>query len=183
MSHHNIVVWDPKGEYWEGSLVDEARARQLSLRDAVVLPTNAALHAVSGVGGYAKRAWGSGWPLDFAAPKNFCPLTLFVPAGDGTTLYWAARLMPMSPGARPLDGSIRIAADSTQHNPYRLGLIQDGVHKASVETRELKDVDAQGGWCVGGRVKARAPMEAHYPLSLHGAMPGARVVWVAVSLA
>ena len=34
----NIVVHDPTDEFWEGSLVDDLRARQLSIRGATVLP-------------------------------------------------------------------------------------------------------------------------------------------------
>lgn len=76
--NNKIVVWDPKGDYWEGSLVDDATARIVQTRGGAVLPTTPEHFKRSGCGGFFKRAWGAGWPLDYAAPKLCCPMVLFV---------------------------------------------------------------------------------------------------------
>ena len=98
MTDYFIVVDDPTREFWSGSLVDSNRNRMLEARGVVTLPILPQLAKLSGVGGYAKREWGAGFPLDFLIPKMCCPLTMFC-TRDYHHITWVARLLLEPPTA------------------------------------------------------------------------------------
>jgi hypothetical protein len=182
----NLVVWDPKGEFWEGAVVDDVRARALEARGVAVMPCIPDLFMRSGVGGFAKRAWGSGWPLDHTVPRMFAPLTVFVRAPDpGSShqkqprLHWRMRLAPLGDGAPGL-GVIRVASDSSQHNPHKLTMSYG--EQDHVDVSRLEAPDAAGGWTIGGSAMICVPGDAHYPIGFWGAASGCRCVWVAASI-
>jgi hypothetical protein len=177
-----IVVWDPEGEYWEGALVDETRARVLEARHVVTLPVDASLLKRGGVAGYHRRSWGAGWPLDHFTPRMACPLTMFVDQAH-RTVDWVARLAldPGKPGAKPEDlmGQLRLVGDGAQGGADHASLTPN---TPAVDVRTLAVADEWGGWTVGGRCTMHAPADRHYGFSLYGTAPGLRVLWAAVSL-
>lgn len=180
MTDHFIVVDDPTGEFWSGSLVDSNRNRILEARGVATLPVLPQLAKLSGVGGYAKREWGAGFPLDFAIPKMCCPLTMFC-TRDYHNVTWVARLSrePETPPRTVFDGTIRMSADSGQASPFNIGLTTDEKPHAM---RELGKSDNKNGWTIKGRARIQVPQDGHYGFALYGAAPGLRVVWAAVSL-
>lgn len=194
MNSHWIVVWDPQNEWWEGSLVDESRARQLEARGVALLPCMPELFKLAGVGGYAKRAWGAGWPLDYGAPRMACPLTIYMPRADDpagrvrttNTLYWKARIVPSDEvRARLLEGAVydgvlRLAADSGQAGPLHAGLTP---RAPAPDFRKLGQPDAHGGWTIGGNGTTTPTVQGFYNYALYGAAPGFRVVWLAATVA
>lgn len=183
-----IVVWDPDGEYWPGALVnpptltpggmmvDPGSTAGLVKRGVVMLPVEPKLFRLSGVGGYAKREWGSGWPLPTGVSKNFAPLTLYC-TSDYEYIHWCVRLM----GEGATDGALRIASDASQPNPLRAGLTYDTA--SHVDLRQLGPVDKHGGWTVGGSARAKLPCDGTYGFSLYGVGNGLRVVFAAMSQA
>lgn len=182
---NRIVVWDPKGDFWEGSLVDETTERMLAARGAVLLPVDPLLFKRSGVGGYFKRAWGSGWPLDFSTSRMVCPVTLFVEVSH-RILHWKARLIPdmslvekAKNGEKVSEGHLRMVGDSGQANAWRASVVPDS---PPVTGKDLGRLDEYGGWTVSGRALVNPPQDAYYGFGIYGTLPGVRVAWVAASL-
>jgi hypothetical protein len=182
-----IVVEDRTGDYWEGSLVDAARANQLAARGVALLPVIPDLFRLSGVGGYHRRAWGAGWSLDRNVPRIAAPLTMFC-AQEYERIHWCARLIPDPAFLERLEqeepsllnGFLHIAADPGQVNPHKITLTSPGsINIRSLDKSKLVD----GGFNVGGTARIRAPADAHYGFGLFGAAPGLRVAWSAISQA
>lgn len=186
MQKNNIVVYDPKGEWWEGSLVDDKRASLLQARDVVVLPVVTDLFKVSGVGGYHRRAWGAGWSLDSSVPRTISPMTMFC-SKELTAIHWAAQIMPdpsfldlisREENRKMLNGFIRIVADTSQAIAAKCGLQAEQY----VDVRTLtKDQLVGGKFIVRGQAKVTIPGDGHYGFALYGYAPGLRVLWSAVS--
>lgn len=179
---HHVVVEDPKGEYWEGAIVDSTTAGVLSARGVVVLPVAAELFHVSAVGGYFKRAWGAGWPLP-KHPGLSCPMLLFVTQRQ-TAVHWVARLVRdvESDERANFNGLVRLTPDSTQALAQRPGFVADD-REPAFDLSTLGPEREDGGWLIRGRAKVFAPSDGYMGLALYGAGPGLRVAWAAVSLA
>lgn len=181
----HVVVWDPEGKFWEGALVDYQLAKSLHPSGVVTLPCVPDLFRLSGVGGYAKRSWGAGIPLDSMAPQLVAPLTIFCqPEVRGMT--WAARLVPdvRADGRSPkgkLDGMVRFASDSAQRTPSRGAFVEIG--ERPVMVRDFGEADEHGGWTIGGKGHLSLQGEGHYGFALYATAPGFRVVWLAAAVA
>ncbi len=185
MNKQWIVVSDPTNDYLPGSLIDENKVRQLNSRGVTCLPVQTQLFKMSGVGGYAKREYGSGWPLDNLTPRMNCPLTMYC-IRDFTAVHWAARitateeLLEKIRGGMKLQGQFRLSSDSGQATPLHIGLSSD---QKPIDVNALGMPDANGGWNIGGQSKMEVALAGHYGFALYGAAPGLRVLWVAISLA
>ncbi len=117
-----IVVEDPENSYWEGALVDEQRAGQLRARGVALLPCLPDMFRRSGVGGYARRAWGAGWPLDSAVPRMVAPLTVYLAPEAGTHVYWLARLVCDQELLEKFDQTLRLKApEKKEEKPAKAG--------------------------------------------------------------
>lgn len=195
----HIVVWDPRleceGGYGQGSLVDEREARVIQGLGACALPVDASLFEFSGVGGFAFRRWGSGWPLDLT-PRRVCPVTLFCPGRHGV-VHWAARFVAvdartlelLEQGKR-LEGEARITGDTSQHNPQQPPLAADDSKVTLAELRfsGLPHGPACGdhgpGAVAGGRIKitpSQSTYGTHYPFALWARGAGLAVQWLALT--
>ncbi len=184
---HHVVVWDPEGDYWEGAIVDSQKAVQLAGRGVASLPCVAEVFRFAGVSGFAKRAWGAGWPLDTVVPALVCPLSIYSP-GQLPGLEWCARVVPTESGKANLaagrevaQGVLRIAAG--EHRGLQRAVVAE--HPArpnAVEIAKLGAPDEDGGWTIYGHALLQTPGEGYYGLSLYGFAPGLRVVWVAATL-
>lgn len=181
---HYIVIEDPENQYYEGSLVDPQTAIQLKARGVAVLPCEPNLFKLSGAGGYFKRAWGAGWPLDSMHPKMSAQTALFCDT-QHRALHWAARLAPTSDEVRELIGTpngpvgtLRLAADTSQRTPNHAKLLPNGV---AVDVRNLGKPDARGGWVVRGKATVSVMTEGVFGFALYGNAPGLRVLWCAVT--
>lgn len=181
----HVVIWDPTGEYWEGSLVDDRMERVLVERGVVALPVDQESMRRNGVGGYAKRSWGAGWPLDFASPRLSCPLTVFVREG-ASRVDWALRLVPdervagaAKEGNAQLQGTLRIVGDPGQDHARvaTLSLSEQPIDGAAMR----RPLDADGGWTFRGGGGVRPGSDGFYGFGLYGLMPGARAAWAALS--
>lgn len=183
MSDQYIVVEDPENRYFEGSLIDPKRAAPLQARGVAMLPCCPTLFGRSGAGGYFKRSWGAGWPLDAQHPMIAAQMVLFCgPEHPG--LHWVARLAP-SEEARINDesgfkvqGQLRIAADSGQRTPNNCRLTPVD---RPIDCSRLGKPDARGGWTVRGKATIHCSSEAIYGFALYGHAPGLRVLWAAIS--
>lgn len=186
----HVVVWDPEGQYWEGALVRPEVAETVRQRGGCSLPASPETFRLSGVGGFFKRAWGAGWPLDFAFPQMSCPLTVFIPEGY-RGMYWAIRLQASSDileramkGEPVAQGTVRIVADSTQAFALKaavtpVGRAEDG---NAAQGSSLGKADALGGWILTGRCIVNPPQPGHCGFGVYGTMPGVRVAWAALSV-
>jgi hypothetical protein len=190
-SRDHVVVWDPEGMYWDGAVIDGDRAGRLAQRGVVTLPCLPQLFEQSGVGGFSKRSWGAGLPLDSLAPRMVAPLTLYMPETGQAVhpprgLHWRARLvLDVRDGVRPptkplFDGVVRFTADSSQRTPNKCVYLEQG--SRSFTARDLGPADAHGGWTVGGEGVVSAPGEGHYGFALWAGAPGLRVAWVAATM-
>ncbi len=180
-NEYSIVIEDPADEFWEGAVVVPSQANVVESRGGVVLPCDPRLFRLSGIGGFHRRAWGSGVPLGTSIPKMHCPMTIYV-AAELHSLHWAARLVPdfdrrVEP---PYTGQLRIAADTGQ--PYAIsggvGSIDDGRQHLA----RLGEPDERGGWTIRGRGSLQASNDGFVGIALYGMAMGLRVVWSAVSL-
>lgn len=182
---NKVVVWDPKGEFWDGGIVDDDMARMLEGRGVALLPVNPEEAKHSGIGGYVKRSWGAGWPLDTGMAHLMCKVAMFLRSSQNT-LHWKARLIPTAQLASDAAsgqlmrhaGTLQVAADNAAGNLYSVSL---ETRTNVIQTRELGNVDAHGGWTVGGHARMVPYQEGVHGFALYGAMPGVRVAWVALS--
>lgn len=189
MNHH-VVIWDPKDDFWEGALVDAMRVNELRGRGVQTLPCVPELFRIAGVGGFMKRAWGAGWPLESAVPQNVCPLTLHTLGDPYRVLHWTARLMPsaqalanVSAGKAPAQGIMRITADAGRGTGHRGVVADDPVNGGNaVDFSKLGKPDECGGWTVYGRAHLFASGEGYVGLSLYGFGPGMRIAWAAATV-
>jgi len=187
MSKH-VVIYDPKDEYWEGALIEPEVAHLIRARKAITLPIEPEHLHRSAVGGYYRRAWGSGWPLSASLPKMHCPIILFaspsyVP-GSGR-LNVAVRLVPdievlpfLLSGGK-LSGAIQIAAESGQPGAHSGGFAP--AEDTRVDVAQLGPMDEEGGWTVYAGGHLNVPGEGFFSCALYGAAAGLRVAWCAVS--
>jgi|SRR6266850_2779448 len=188
-----IVVDDPRGEWDEGSVVGAERSLQLRARGACLLPFDPDLARRCGVGGYMRRGWGAGYPVDSPHPRMHCPLSVYA-TPNHAGLHWAARLvgspevmervaqLAARKDAMPdtgVVGQLKIAADPSQG----LANIVAVEHtQGAVAMKTLGTPDERGGWTIGGVAEARIPTEAVYGFALYGWAPGLRVAWAAVTI-
>lgn len=176
-----VVVWDPQDRYWEGSLVSEMVANQIAGRGGVALPVDPALFQVSGVGGYFRRGWGAGWPMDHGVPKMFCPMSIYM-TPEHRVLHWVARLVPDEKFnvKEPIPGpsTLSVMSYAARANSYSSPLSNTGAKPL----RELGVVDANGGWTARGSATTNPGVEGAYAFALYGAAPGVRVAWGALSV-
>ena len=182
-----IVVEDPKGTFYEGSIVDSRRAAQLEAQGVTLLPVMPEMFELSGVGGYFRRSWGAGFPLDTPHPVMAAPMMLYCdPEHPG--LHWRARIEPSEARALVMasgdglyngQGGLRIAADSGQRTPHSSRLMPVG---PNVDVTKLGKPDARGGWTVGGRATIQCASAGHYGFALYGNALGLRVLWAAMSV-
>jgi hypothetical protein len=173
-----IVVWDPTGEHPEGALFNDVQAMSLAARGVALLPVAPRLFAASGVGGYARRAWGPGVDLDVQLPRLSCPLTIYL-AKEMRALHWLARLVPSASGAAH-HGQLRLTADSNQPGTQNASFQPAG---NAVDLRALGAPDAHGGWTVGGKGGVSANLDGYAGFALYGTGAGLRVTWAALSQA
>ncbi len=182
---NRIVVWDPSGQYWEGSLIERSVEQVLSARGACVMPVAPELFNRGGNAGFVKRAWGAGYPLAVGQPKIHCPTTMLV-FRDYRTIHWRARLVcnaefdakreknEFRPG-----GMLRLIGDGSRELTHHMN-VQSA--QPAVDLRELPAKDAQNGWIVGGRAAIDAPLDGHFGFALYGEGEGVRVAWLALTL-
>jgi hypothetical protein len=189
MNYH-VVVWDPRGEFAEGSIVQGEQAHQIQTYGAETLPVMPDLFRHHGIGGYMRRGWGSGWPLDHSVPKMTCPLSLYIPGNIGATqtatepsrdalVHWCARLEPASKLVKSFTGVFRFASDPSQPCANFCGFAEQWDPRPIAE---LGPVDAHGGWVLRGRAKFRPTAEGVFAFAFYAAAVDLRVTWAAVSL-
>lgn len=167
-------------------MVDGANAPVLKARGATLLPCDPELFKRSGIGGYMRRGWGSGWPLDHGAAKLFCPLSLWLTPAH-RIVHWCARIVPdprrleeaKTNGLPDLLGFLRLAADSTQSTAHQAAV---GAVASPIDARQLGKADKHGGWTVGGETRITPAVEGHFGFSLYGTLPGVRIAWAALSV-
>jgi hypothetical protein len=176
---HWVVVDDPRGEFWEGAVVDATRARVLEARGACVMPCMPDLFRMSGCAGFSKRAWGAGLALPAGAPVLLAPLTMYL-STEARGVVWRCRLVPDGQRRERYEGFVRFAADSGQRSPLK-GAYTEAQEDKPVMTRDLPAPDEDGGWTVGGKGLAGFSVEGHYGFGIYGTAPGLRVVWVAAT--
>lgn len=174
----HVVVWDPKNDYWEGAIVDEEQVASLQSRGVATLPAAPEIFGQVGFAGFAKRSWGSGWPLDSNAPQQVCPLSIYYPGEPYRVLTWRARLIGTSGQGVPL----RMCPGEGRGNCVRPVLQDFHGRKSAVDVARLGKPDAHGGWTVGGEVNFCVSQLGTYALALYGCAPGMRVAWVAATL-
>lgn len=185
MERQLIVVWDPEGKYWEGSLVSDATSDRIKGRGGATLPVDPALFQLSGVGGYFKRSWGAGWPCEHSIPKMFCPMTLFI-TPEHRILHWVARIVPDENHAHQAEskgidgpGTLTIMSYTARANTYTAPVTPETQVQ---QLRLLGATDKLGGWTVGGRAIANPSVEGNHAFALYGAAQGIRVAWAALSV-
>jgi len=199
-----IVVEDPKGEFWEGALVDEMNAQALRAREVVLLPVIPDLFRRSGVGGFHKRAWGSGWSVDHFSPRVICPLTMYCAQYTDenhralSQLNWAAKIVLTDeikarlkighPDLLP--GFLKITSDASQFSPFKAGVVPktDRDDRVGDRPAELlfKDLvtykqKEDGMLVLTGKATLTIPGDGYYGFGLYAMGTGLKVVWLAVS--
>lgn len=173
-----IVIWDPSGKLPEGAFV--AGERSMSLLDAtegvVALPVDPDLIDANAVGGWFKRAWGTGWRFERMVGQRGCPMMIRVKPVEPLYLYWVARVMHDERQNVVPHGILRLTADGTQ------GGISGGISGPGYDLQNLGKPDRWGGWTIGGRSQFSTTTEGFLGMSLYGAAQGIAVPWTAVSL-
>ncbi len=180
MVKHYVVLEDPNGTYWPGALIEsERRANMLRSDGVVLLQCEPLLFSRSGVGGFYKRAWGSGIPLSNLQPKMIVPMTIFV-SREFQQLHWCVRLVKDDElkHIEQFNGLLRLSADNSQPGAHVSGL---GQPKKAIALDDLGAPDANNGWTVFGMNEVRPDADGLMGLSFYGMAPGLRLVWAAIS--
>lgn len=181
MASKHIIVWDPRKKAWPGSLLTDNHARALEQQGVVSLPCDPRMFMVCGAGGFAKREWGAGWPLDSGSSRFHAPLTIFA-TPEHRRLYWAARLMPDSTEdwQKKLSGKIQFATQVQQGTQVVANWSPDSPPTPPIES--LGPPDAAGGWTLRGAGYVRVQHATMYGFAFYGVAAGARLIWAAASV-
>lgn len=190
MNEYEVVVHDPSGKYWDGSLVLTASSGMLRSEGGITLPIDAKQVTQGGASGWYKRAWGAGWPLDYPTPQLACRMLLSVPQGE-SVVHWAAMLMAgpdvlkmiEEPNKLSMLGHGTVSLTSDQQQSLLTGTYAPGTQPVSLKALE-KELKAGKGTCiVRGQGSFRAERAGVHGFAVFGSMPGMRVAWAAVSSA
>lgn len=179
-----IVVEDPDGEYWEGAVIPAGKAKMLEARGVIALPYEPSLAHI-GNGGFMKRSFGGGFPLESRTPRMNAPLTLWLNKSF-PWLTWCARLMPDDSiiervrAGEKLEGILRFSADSQMPTAH-VATLSSKQHPLTI--KQLGALDDLDGWIIGGSAKVNLSQENHYGFGLYGMAPGVRVIWLAAATA
>lgn len=181
MHEKNVVVSDPLGKVWTGSIVTGAQTHSLEARGVVLLPCNPELFGLCGVGGFAKREWGWGWPLGGSTPSMNGPLAIYLPR-DVREVHWAVRLASVEGDDwKRATGSMSFSDDRGQRAVRAVPGWLPAEGKRQIQPRELGEPDAAGGWTWKGSGQVQIVDDAIYGFALYGVAPGLRLLWAAVS--
>jgi len=177
----HIVIDDPTGKFWEGALVDRSRANVLRAAGVALLPVDPRLFTACAIGGFHKRAWGAGFPLDAHIPRMNAPLTMFL-ASRLTKIHWCARLIRDTRYPADLSpvGTLRLTIDSGQ-SWANAGCALSSLKQNTVNLAELGPPDEEGGWVISGESMISVPREGFAGFALYGSAPGLAVVWAAIT--
>jgi hypothetical protein len=185
MAIRELVLWDPSGIYWEGALVDAgANAEALRRRGVALLPVDTVLLRAGAMGGYVKRAWGSGWRLT-EVPSHHCQMAMLL-QHERTRLHWVARLVPheLEKGQKPR-GWLRLLGDASQPPvsaaPVFPAERADRTDMTTVSFDTIGEPDESGGWTVSGEAGCGLINAGFFAFALHGAGRGVAIAWAAVS--
>lgn len=179
MEHH-VVVFDPTGEYWEGAVVGPGPAQLINQRGGVAIPADPAMFAVSGIGAFCKRAWGSGWAADHSTPRQYAPVAMYL-MKEHRIVHWAAKLVPDARFADAAEGITSPAALTIAATPPRGNLLTAPITPRTQPVR-LRDLGPakDGGWIVRGNAFMNVAAEGAHGFSLYGGGGAFRVAWLAV---
>lgn len=190
MNEYEVVVHDPSGKYWDGSLVLAASSGMLRSEGGITLPIDAKQVTQGGASGWYKRAWGAGWPLDYPTPQLACRMLLSVPQGE-STVHWAAMLlagqavqdMVAEPNKLSMLGNGTVSFTSDQQPSLLTATYSPNSQPVSLKGLE-KELRAGKGTCiVRGFGSVRAERAGVHGFAIFGSMPGMRVAWAAASSA
>ncbi len=157
----------------------------LEARGLVALPVDPELFLVSGVGGFYKRSYGSGWPLNASTPRFLCPALLYV-TREHHKLSWAMRLVRdgAADAREQYVGLLRLTRDTAQIAGLAGGFSgNDPQNKNLVDVSKLGAPDDEDGWTVRGDGTLMSSGEGLLALSVYGNAPGLAVQWLAVAVA
>jgi hypothetical protein len=179
----HVVAWDPEGIFWEGAVVEDLDVGRIRARGGVTLPCAPETFTLAGFSGYARRSWGSGWPLEGNTPKLISPIAIFAPGDPHRRLHWAARLVPAAEVAPEMrTGVLRLAATEAYWNQHRAVVSEGNAQRNLVQVSEIGKPDERGGWTVGGSCFLHVQGPGNYGLGIYGFAPGMRLAWLAVTL-
>lgn len=172
-----IVVWDPSGQYPEGSFVEGDRGVEKMIREGVMLlPADPELMQQSPIAGFFSRKWGPGWAYTGARAVRGCPMLMYLPT-EVVRVNWIARLAP-DPEEVTRSGILRMVGHTSAPGQVAGGL---SAISTAINLAELPDPDEHGGWTVHGESKLAMAQEGFVGVALHGACTGVRILISAVS--
>lgn len=189
MNEYEVVVHDPSGKYWDGSLVLAASIPMLKAGGGISLPVDAKQVTQGGAAGWYKRAWGAGWPMDYPTSQLACRMLLAVPQGE-SVVNWAAMLvagppvqeMLQEPNKLSLMGNGQVSLASDQQQSLQTATYTPMTQPVGLKGLE-KELRAGKGTCiVQGRGAVRTERAGVHGFALYGSMPGMRVAWAALAV-
>lgn len=180
MIDRHVVLYDPSDHFWEGALIDPANASQVEAKGVATLPVMTESIGLNGAGGYAKRAWGSGWPLK-AHPSATAKVVLFVRPGI-ERFHWKVRIRHQQGPGGDLHGQIRFCPDASQLLTTASGLSAGGEQGAGFDLRKLEGMEeSNAAWHVGGTFGMRVADYGYVGFAVFGHGAGFSIEWAAVS--
>lgn len=168
-----IVINDPEHKIPPGLIITATDKNKYG--NVAVLPYDPKLIALNAVGGFAKRDFGIGVALA-GMPRAVAPLTVYA-TRECSRLFWIARVVPIE-SPESVTGVLNIALDTSQRGVMSCSLGDTGAAKRPQD----KPLDRAGGWTIDGTADVHMTQDGLYGLAVYGAMPGARLVWAAVSV-
>lgn len=171
-----VVIWDPAGEFREGSVVEGAHHDLVLARKAATLPVEPDAMTRNGCAGWVKRAWGDGVDFHRDVSRQGCPVAIHI-VPRFQVLNWIACVEPTQ-DLEHVRGRLRLAADTKQVGTMSAGI---GSTEKPIIFDDREPPGKHGVWLVGGRQKILAQHEGLVGLCLFGTLSCARVRWLAVS--
>lgn len=176
-----IVVHDPTHQIPPGLIISSADKNRY--REVAVLPVDEKMFALSPIGGFAKREFGTGVPLA-GMPRAVAPVSIYASRAC-KRINWIARVESIEGmgGAKHVTGGLNIATDTRQLGVLTCSIDDTGAMRRPQDSPP-NDPGERGvwGWTVSGTAGLYVTQDGIIGLAVYGAMPGARLVWAAVSL-
>ena len=175
ISENHVVIHDTTGKYKAGTILSDKIARMASREKLKMLPVHPEFLSSSGVSGYSYRLWGDGVELATTIPTYHAPITLMIEPGYMKLNYIIALSQSKDQTSSISEGSLRLVVARNLRNTVNLSVSHQSSPHVRCEWEQSPVVYLEG------QARIDASDSGFLNLAIYGSLPGACVLWVAVS--
>jgi len=175
ISETQVVIFDSSDKYRLGSIIPNRVARMAEKDALKTLPVHPHLLHNSGLSAYNYRSFGEGVELSSAVPSYHAPIGLMIEPGFMRLNYIIALAKIHDHSSEISEGTLRLVNAHGMRNTVKVTLAQQSSANIRCEWSKQKLV------FVEGQSRIDALDSGLMNLSVYGSLPGAKILWVAVS--